>query len=225
VNTPKLSEESRHRQANAIARDLEASYGNSSAFNILDPDFLCLSMEHPPDSRIERMFGSRMLVRTRTAPRPRRLSPELDDALIQSLGEFRYKPAEDDIFKLLGTEHDAAAWLALSLIAPDRLARELLTKAQDKKLSGADRAEALNDLSELGSTNLVHDFIPLLEDTTTVNDGMPITRPGNEWRVCDHAAVAIARLLDRDESLSPYARLEQRQAFVQRAKEWANAEH
>jgi len=51
-----------------------------------------------------------------------------------ALGELKYTPAADELFKLRGTDYDAVAISALNKIVPERLAGELLASAKDSHL-------------------------------------------------------------------------------------------
>jgi hypothetical protein len=144
----------------------------------------------------------------------------LTDALIEALGDLRYAPAADELFKLRGTDYDAAATRTLSKLAPDQLASELLTTAKDKQIDSYMREQALVTLCNISATNHVRDLIPLLDDTTLIVYSR--TLPGPEWRICDRAAETIAILLGWENRMSLiYVRPEQREEMMNRVRNWA----
>jgi hypothetical protein len=145
----------------------------------------------------------------------------LAGALIEALGDLRYAPVADDLFKLLGSDHDADAVAALAKLAPDRLAGQMLASALDKQLDSFRREQALLTLSDLKATNRVREIIPLLDDETPVAYSQP--RPGAAWRICDRAATTIAALLGWQNPALPMfiVQRDQRDELLARARAWA----
>lgn len=151
-----------------------------------------------------------------------RCAPNLAFALIEALGDLGYLPAVGELFKLRGTDYDGAATRALSEIAPERLAAELLATAKDTKADSYFRERALVTLCSLSMTNRVRDLVPLLDDVSPIVCAGPM--PGPEWRVCDRAAVSIAIMLGWENPTTlRYLRPEEREEFMKRAREWANS--
>jgi hypothetical protein len=146
----------------------------------------------------------------------------LIDGLIEALGELGYGPAEEELFKLLGTEYDAEAMRAINKIAPEKLQQQHLAKALDKQLDSYLREKALAALVTISATNCVKEIVPLLDDTTPIVYTRPI--PGREWRVCDRAAVTIALLLGWDSSLRFQMLPNQTEKLMDRVREWAKSQ-
>src|SRR5258708_4614741 len=143
---------------------------------------------------------------------------DLANALIEALGDLGYAPAADDLFKLRGTDYDAAATRALSRIVPDQLAAELLATAKDKQVDGYLRERALVTLCNFSMTNRVRDLVPLLDDTTPIIYDRPL--PGPEWRICDRAAVSIALMLNWEHPIMlQHLAPQQRDELIKRARE------
>jgi len=126
----------------------------------------------------------------------------------------------DELFKLRGTDYDAEVTRSLAKLAPDRLTGELLATARDKQIDSYVREQALITLSKIPATNRVRDLVPLLDDTTPIEYSRPL--PGPAWRVCDRAAQAMAILLGWEHPMTlRFARPEQRDELIARAREWA----
>jgi len=117
----------------------------------------------------------------------------LVDALIEALGDLGSASAADELFKLRGTDYEATATRALSKIAPERLATELVATAKDTKTDSYFHERALVSLRNLSLTNRVRDLAPLLDDVSPIIYSRPM--PGPEWRVCDRAVISIATML------------------------------
>jgi hypothetical protein len=97
-----------------------------------------------------------------------------------------------------------------------------MTTAKDKQTDSYLREKALVNLCNLRATNHVRDLAPLLDDTTPIVYSRPL--PGDEWRICDRAAVAICILLGWEHGVTPvYYRAEQRAEMMKRVREWTKA--
>jgi HEAT repeat protein len=219
LQSPKSLTAEFERQAAAITKDIHSAFNRGYGFHLLDPD------------RLEMRLGLRVperakeLAKRRVPPLPFVLPMEnysLLDALIETLGDLGYAPAADELFKLRGTDHDAPAVRALAELAPQRLTDELLAVATDKQVDSFLRERALVTLCHIAATNRVRDLVPLLDDTTPIEYERAL--PGPEWRICDRAAMSIAVLLGWDSGvISAYVRPDQREDFMKRAREWADA--
>jgi hypothetical protein len=95
----------------------------------------------------------------------------------------------------------------------------LLTRAQDKQETAADREAALIRLCLYGATNHLRNLVVLLDDTTPIPFERP--RPGKEWRICDRAADTIAGLLGWREQLRWFTPPQRREALLRQVKEGA----
>jgi hypothetical protein len=144
----------------------------------------------------------------------------LVDALLEALGEMKYTPAADALFKLRDTEYEPGTNRALRKIAPDRLTADLLAKAKNKQLDSYLREQALLTLCHLTLTNCVRDITPLLDDQTPIAYERPL--PGPEWRLCDRAAVTIAVMAGWERPmLLRFVKPQKREELMKRAREWA----
>ncbi len=224
LQPPRPSPEGQQQQAQAINHDWERNYRpvggtHPGLGNLLDSERL--------EPRIQPGRGvganAEQMVAMRLPPRPFNLPThnyDLATALIEALGDLGYTPAADELFKLRGTDYDAEATRALAKLAPDRLTSELLTTALDKQIDSYVREKAMVTLCNISATNRVRDLVPLLDDTTPIVYSRPL--PGPEWRVCDRAAETIAILLGwQDRMLPIFVRPEQREATMNRARDWA----
>ncbi len=160
----------------------------------------------------------------RLPPRPFDLpihNYDLAYALIEALGNLRYAPATDELFKLSGTDYEGVATSALGKLAPARLTDQLLTTAKDKQLDSYLREKALVTLCNIQATNCVRDLVPLLDDTTPIVYSPPM-RLGTKWQVCDRAAVTIATLLGWENRMAPvYFPQQKRDETMTRVRDWA----
>ena len=224
LQPPRPSPEVQQQQAQAINHDRERNYRpvggtHPGLGNLLDSERLELRIQPGRDvgANAERMAAMRL------PPRPFNLPThkyDLATALIEALGDLRYTPAVDELFKLRGTDYDAEATRALAKLAPDRLTSELLTTALDKQIDSYMREKAMVILYNISATNRVRDLVPLLNDTTPIVYSRPL--PGPEWRVCDRAAETIAILLGwQDRMLPIFVRPEQREETMNRVRDWA----
>jgi HEAT repeat protein len=207
------------QQSQQITRDMRGE--ENHALNVLDPDGLETRMyvNAEVNANVKRMAAMRL------PPRPFNLPMQNYDLpawLIEALGDLKYTPAAEKLFRLRSTDYEAVALAALRKVAPERLFDDLLTTAKDKQTDSYVREKALVTLSHLSATNHVRDLAPLLDDTTPIVYSRPL--PGDEWRICDRAAVTISVLLGWEHGLVPvYYRAEQREEMMKRAREWAKA--
>ena len=206
------------QQAAEISRDFRGE--ENHAVNVLDPDHMegRLYMNAEVTANIKRMAARRL------PPRPINLPTHnycLPEALIEALGDLKYVPAADELFKLSGTDYETAATAALAKLAPDRLTDELVSVAKDKQLDSYLREKALVTLCNISATNCVRALIPLLDDPTPIVYS-PSMRFGQEWRICDRAAVTISILLGWENRITPiYILQEQRDETMKRVQDWA----
>jgi HEAT repeat protein len=168
-----------------------------------------------PDNLLGRAQMARM---RRFAVDVRRDQFTLVTALIEALGDLHYQPAEETILGLLGGRNANAAAKALKKLAPEKLARRLITIAADKNALPQARDDALLLLSDTADANPMADLIPLLDDHTVV----PSLRlmPGREWRICDRAATTLAALLGRTVRVAPMMPTEQRDQQIEQVRQW-----
>ena len=99
------------QQATEIIRDFRGE--ENHAVNVLDPDNMevRLFVNAEVTANVKRMAAMRL------PPRPFNLPTHnycLSEALIEALGDLQYVPAEDELFKLSGTDYEAAATSALA---------------------------------------------------------------------------------------------------------------
>lgn len=142
--------------------------------------------------------------------------------LVQALGQLQYSPATETLINELGGENHEAAVSTLQKIAPAQLEQKLLEIALDRERNLGARSTALVSLVELRASSCATNLIPLLNETVVV---APAVGPGiPEWRMCDFAAMAIARLLEWDlgnRLLNDAFRDE----LLQKARDWAASLH
>jgi len=213
LQSTNLSPAGLERQVLAITRDSRETMHD----NVLDVDNLRFRIRLGP------LAGIRGRENLRLPPRPLEFPMHhynLADALIEALGDLKYAPAADDLFKLMGTDYEIGATVALGKLAPDRLAGQLLATAKDDRLDSYLRERALATLGNLAITNHVREIIPLLDDVTPIVYSRPSPIP--EWRICDRAATTIAVLLGwQHRSMLIFFPPEQREQMLGRAREWA----
>ena len=190
------------------------------AVHVLDPDRMGIRLY----VNAEVTANVRKRAAMRSPPRPFDLpirNYDLAYALIEALGDLRYAPATDELFKLTGSDYEAVATAALGKLAPGRLTDELLATATDKQVDSYLREKALVTLCNISATNRVRELIPLLDDTTPIVYSPPL-RLGSEWRVCDRTAETIAILLGWEHRMTPvYFPQEKRDDTMKRVREWA----
>lgn len=95
------------------------------------------------------------------------------------------------MLKELGGENHLAALEAVRKLETPGLEQTLLALALDRQADGTKRGLALNALGDLPVRDRVPDLLPLLDETVVL---VPL-RQGTDWRLCDHAAVVMAKLL------------------------------
>jgi len=116
-----------------------------------------------------------------------------NDTLIRALGQLHYKPAIAVLLSKLGGENHDSAVEALRKIAPERLEPALLELALNQHASMDARGLALFSLSASASKVDAAKLILLLDETAViVPQGRGLAK---DWRMCDQAAVAMAKLL------------------------------
>ncbi len=213
------SPEALERQLSGVMRDFRSNLNRGPQYKLLDPD----NLEITVGLRVPEQAKKRASMRL--PPQPFHLPTHdytLVDALIEALGGLGYTPAGNALFELRGTDYDSTATRALSKLAPERLAAQLLATAKDTKTDSYLRERALVTLADLSLTNCVRDLVPLLDDVTPIVYARPL--PGSEWRVCDRAAVSIATVLGwEDPMMLRFLRPEQREGLMKRAREWAKS--
>ncbi len=168
-----------------------------------------------PDNLLARMQRSRM---RRLAGDGRRDQFTAVTALIESLGQLHYQPADDALIGLLNGQNANAAARALKKLAPEKLAARLIMIATDKQAQPRARDDALLLLSDNGGANPTASLIPLLDDQTVV----PGTRQmaGQEWRICDRAATTLAALMGRAALMTPLMTADQRDQRIEQVRQW-----
>jgi len=205
-------------QAAEIRQDFQGD--ENHAIHVLDTDNMGLRLY----VNAEVTANIRKRAAMRLPPRPFDLpihNYDLAYALIEALGDLKYTPATDELFKLSGTDYEAVATAALGKLAPDRLTDELVSVAKNKQLDSYLREKALVTLSNISATNCVHILIPLLDDPTPIVYSPPM-RFGQEWRICDRTAVTISILLGWENRMTPiYIPQEQRDETMKRVQDWA----
>ena len=140
--------------------------------------------------------------------------------MIEGLGDLGYTPAADELFKLRGTDYDAEVTRALNKLVPERLTKELLAAAKNRELDSYLRERAMVTLGAISATNCARSLVPLLDDVTPIVYSRPL--PGQEWRICDRAAVTIAVMLGWEQPMTlRYVRPEQSEDLKKRVHAWA----
>jgi HEAT repeats len=207
------------RQASAVMRDAGSNFQRGGQYELLDPEHLEMSIGFRVPEQAKRMATMRL------PPQPFALPTHdytLVDALIEALGDLEYTPEADELFKLRGTDYDGVAVRALNKIARERLGNEILATAKDTKTDSFFRERELVTLCNLSMTNRVRDLVPLLDDVTPIVYSRSM--PGQEWRICDRAAVSIAILLGWEQPIMMrYLRPGQREELMKRAREWTKS--
>jgi hypothetical protein len=139
--------------------------------------------------------------------------------LIEVLGDFHYRPAEERIFGLLGGPHAISAGKALKQLAPEKLAQRLEAEACDKKADPQARDRALLLLGTPPANSSATGLISLLDDTTIVPVPGRRAMSGREWRICDRAAATIATLLGRSVKIMPMQPTDQRDQQIEQIRQ------
>ena len=122
--------EALEQQCLEITRDLRGE--ENHALSVLDPDHLETRMYVSGEvaGNLKRRAAMRL------PPAPFNLpmhSYDLAAGLIEALGDLKYAPAADELFKLSSTDYAGAALAALGKLAPDRLTVQLMTTVKDKQ--------------------------------------------------------------------------------------------
>lgn len=204
-------------QAQAITEEIRGEEIQTDP--ILDVDRMAMQIGYRVPPGVKQRAGLRL---PPSPLRPSLTGYDMVSALIEALRDLNYTPAVDQMFKLRGTDYDSHAIGALRKLAPERLITELLATARNEEIDSYVREQALVTLTYISATNRVREIVPLLDDTTPIVYSRSI--PGQEWRVCDRAAQAIAILLGWENQMSLRAgriRPEQQEAFMTRVREWA----
>jgi hypothetical protein len=178
------------------------------------PDF---SPARPPQAPFP-ATDLRTMIGLRRFRLERPLELAFNDSLIQALGELNYAPAAELLLPELGGASHVAAVTALKRLSPERLENALLTTACDRQADSGRRALALMTLSGLPAKARVRELLPLLDETTAL-----ITDPRGSswnWRLCDHAAAVMAKLLDW-ELPNLFTEPTRRDELIKRLREWS----
>jgi hypothetical protein len=201
-------------------RDVRSNLNRGPQYQLLDPDHLEMTVGLRVPEQAKKRASMRL------PPQPFHFLTHdytLVDALIEALGDLGYAPAVNALFELRGTDYDSTAARALSKIAPERLAAELVATAKDTKTDSYLRERAMVTLSDLSLTSRARDLVPLLDDVTPIVYAQPMRGP--QWRVCDRAAASIAILLGWENPMMlRFLRPEQREGLMKRAREWAKSD-
>lgn len=139
---------------------------------------------------------------------------------IGALGELNHQPAVTVLLKELGGDYHTAAVEALRKLDPNRLEQTLFDLALDRRADGARRGLALNAICDSGGQARVHELLPLLDETAVI---MPL-REGADWRLCDHAAVVMSKLLEWEPGGQIVAQQTWRDDLIQKLREWAKSQ-
>jgi hypothetical protein len=142
-----------------------------------------------------------------------------EGAAVTALGELEYIPATEMLLERLGGENHDVAVQALRRLDPARLEQELFSMALNRQADARRRATAVNGILDLNAANRARDLAPLLDETEIIVAMPP--RAGSDWRLCDHAAIVMAKLLDWE--TTPQSALDpaQREELIQKLRDWA----
>jgi HEAT repeat protein len=219
-------------QSAAVWHDINDDINRGPEYDLLnDPDHAKYRISERASERAKKMASMRLPPRLSPFAHRDILNPKyailLDhnytivDALIEALGDLRYAPAADELFKLRKDDYVTEINLALYRTDPKRLTDKLLTEAKDKAADSYLREKALATLDDLSATNCVREIIPLLDDVTPIVYSRPM--PWGEWRICDRAAVTIASMLGWGvrNPMILHARPEQREEWLKQARDWS----
>jgi hypothetical protein len=142
-----------------------------------------------------------------------------DRAVIAALGELKHQASEEMLLNELGGENSNAAVEALKKLDPSRLEQSLFSLAVDRQAEGMKRGIALNAICDLAVTNRLRDLLPLLDETSII---MLMPRsPESAWRLCDHAAVVMARILEWETNPRLIVDVEAREELIKKLRDWA----
>jgi hypothetical protein len=224
---PAITDNEGKRQRAAVTGDANAPSGDDlvgdfSEINTADPDGLLSKFNfyiHDP-AQADSM-PPRGDARPGDIRYVGRTSPYIIDSLAESLGALHYRPAENELVKLLTGNHVDAAFIALHDLAPKRLEVELVKRAVDRQTPPMEREGALIYLCRAGATNTLPALAPLLDDTAAISTGWaPASRPG--WRICDRTADTMAALLGWNR-ISLFTPRSDCDSFIAKVKQWANS--
>jgi HEAT repeat protein len=219
LKTAPTATESRPPHVRAIVDDLRGEENHADP--ILNVDNLAGQFERTVPTTVREMATMRLPPMLHHWHFPAH-NYDLADALIGALGDLGYAAAADELFKLRGTDYDAEATRALSKLAPERLASELLATAKDKQIDSYLRERALVTLCHTSGTNHLREIVSLLDDVTPIVYSRSL--PGPEWRICDRAAVSIAVTFGWEHEMAlRFVPPDKRDQLIQRAREWAKA--
>jgi hypothetical protein len=209
---PPLSAEDWHRQINAVRtrKDIRGRWSRETEL----PDYF------PTDV----MLTNRQRADLMSIFRPKNMrftslhtGFTFESAAIGALGNLAYAPAADFLLSELGGENHAAAFDALQKLRASTLEPALLKLALDRQADGTKRGLALNALCDLPATNHVRELLPLLDETVV----LVRMRQGSDWRLCDHAACVMAKLLDWDYTGKILTEQTWRDELIKRLRNWA----
>jgi hypothetical protein len=119
-----------------------------------------------------------------------------------------------DLSQVEGMEHFGGSGEARSLLASNGF-----VVADPLFKDGLARGTALATICELQAQECVRSLLPVLDETLVV---VPVPRtPARAWRLCDQAAVVIARLLGWDTRVGLNTPLAKREELIRRTRDWA----
>lgn len=204
------------RQADAVGSGINSDSYSTRLTQLFHPRDHSFYFDRREAERAEKMKS------VRASPEVSQAPYLLPDVLIHALGDLRYTLATDELFKLLGGQHDFPVGRALKKLDPERVTRELLATANDSKINSYIRERALWNLCVVSATNSIHAIVPLLDDVTPIVYTKPMS--GLPWRICDRAANAICVLLQQQGRIQPiFPGLSHREDTMKRAREWAKS--
>jgi hypothetical protein len=185
TTAPPLSKEEWQRQVAALGQFQMLEQLN--AFHARDP----IPMFWPDHAVKMRPDPLRILPGQFHFPPP--LGLYLDESWIRALGQLHYEPATAVLLSKLGGDNHDLTVEALRKIAPERLEPALLELALNQHANMNARGLALFSLSASASKVDAAKLIPLLDETAVL---VPQRyNLAKDWRLCDQAAVAMAKLL------------------------------
>jgi HEAT repeat protein len=228
LHSPQPSVEEQKQQAQAITQGWNRGSRPVGGYgvgwpNVLDPHKLewRLAINSPPSRSGRRLSAMRLPPRFMNLPTH---NYDLTTTLIDALGDLRYLPATNELFKLRATDYESDATRALAKLVPEQLADALIATASNRQEDGYLRGRALVTLGTLGVTNRIQELIPLLNDNSWITYSGVMPEP--PAKICDQAAETIAILLGwQDETVARFARPAQREEMLKRVREWAKQIH
>lgn len=228
LHSPQPSVEEQKQQAQAITQGWNRGSRPVGGYgvgwpNVLDPHKLewRLVINSPPSRHGRRLSAIRLPPRLMNLPTH---NYDLTTALIDALGDLRYLPATNELFKLRATDYEPDATRALAKLVPEQLAGALIAAATNRQEDGYLRGRALVTLGTLGVTNSIQELLPLLDDNSWITYSGVMPEP--PAKICDRAAETIAILLGwQDETAARFSRPAQREEMLKRVREWAKQVH